>query len=45
MSLPEIHVETVDDPVRYSFAQIERACALAALLNRGKLVLVEPPRQ
>ena len=24
--------------------QIEKACTLAALLNRGKLVLVEPPR-
>ena len=43
MSLPEIHVETVDDPLRYSFAQIERACRIAQALNRGRLVLAEPP--
>jgi hypothetical protein len=45
MQIPGVHIETLHNPTRYSFAQIERACALAALLNRGKLVLVEPPRQ
>ena len=43
MSLPEIHVETVDNPVRYSFAQIERACRIAQALNRGRFVLAERP--
>ena len=45
MQIPGVHIETLHNPTRYSFAQIERACAMAALLNRGKLVLVEPPRQ
>jgi hypothetical protein len=44
MQIPGVHIETLHNPTRYSFSQIERACALAALLNRGKLVLVEPPR-
>ena len=44
MQIPGVHIETLHSPTRYSFTQIERACALAALLNRGKLVLVEPPR-
>ena len=44
MQIPGVHIETLHNPTRYSFAQIEKACTLAALLNRGKLVLVEPPR-
>ena len=43
MQVPGIHVETLEDPSRYSAAQIELACALAQMLNRGKLVLLEPP--
>jgi hypothetical protein len=43
VSLPDIHVETVDDPLRYSYAQIERACRIARTLNRGRFVLVERP--
>ena len=44
MQIPAVHIETLDNPTRYSREQIELACTLAALLNRGKLVLVEPPR-
>ena len=43
MSLPEIHVETVGNPLRYSFAQIELACRIAHALNRGRFVLAERP--
>jgi len=39
-----IQIETLQNPAQYTYAQIEKACSLAALLNRGKLVLVEPPR-
>ena len=43
MSLPDIHVETVDNPLQYAYAQIERACRIAQALNRGRFVLAEPP--
>jgi hypothetical protein len=43
VSLPQIHVETVGNPLRYSFAQIERACRIAQALNRGRFVLAERP--
>ena len=45
MQIPGVHIETLQNPVRYSPAQIEKACALAQLLDRGKLVLVEPPKR
>jgi hypothetical protein len=45
MQIPGVHIETLHNPTRYSFRQIEQACAIAALLNRGKLVLVEPPQR
>jgi hypothetical protein len=38
-----VHVETLENPVRYTHGQIETACAVAQILNRGKLVLVESP--
>jgi hypothetical protein len=41
VSLPKIHVETVDNTLRYSYAQIERACRIAEALNRGRFVLAE----
>jgi hypothetical protein len=45
MQIPAgVHIETLHNPVHYTYEQIERACAIAQLLNRGKLVLVEPPR-
>jgi hypothetical protein len=43
MQIPGVHIETLQNPVRYSYAQLERACVIAQLLNRGKLVLTEPP--
>ena len=43
MQIPDVHIETLQNPVRYTFVQIERACVIAQLLNRGKLVLTERP--
>ena len=45
MSQPGVHIETLLPPQRYSYAQIETACAVAAWLNRGRLILTEPPRR
>ena len=39
MQIPGVHIETLHNPVRYTYAQIEKACAIAQMLNRGKLVL------
>ena len=41
----QIHIETIHEPNRYTPGQIERACTIAQLLGRGKLVLVEAPGQ
>ena len=43
MDIPELRVETLQNPMRYTHAQIAKACALAQALNRGRLLLVEPP--
>jgi len=40
-----VNVETLQNPLRYSYAQIERACFIAQALNRGKLVLLERPQR
>jgi len=40
-----VHIETIQNPVRYTYAQIEQACKVAAALGRGKLILAEPPRR
>jgi hypothetical protein len=45
MPFPGVHIETLHNPARYTYAQIETACAVAGLLRRGKLLLVEPPQQ
>jgi len=45
MPLPGVHIETLYNPIRYTYAQIETACAVAQLLRRGKLLLVELPRR
>ena len=45
MQIPGVHIETLHNPVRYTYSQIEKACAIAQMLNRGKLVLVEPPNR
>jgi hypothetical protein len=42
---PPVHIETIHEPNRYTHGQIERACAIAQLLRRGKFVLVEAPGQ
>ena len=41
----QIHIETIHEPNRYTPGQIERACAIAQLLGRGKFVLAEAPGQ
>ena len=39
------HVETFTNPALYSVAEIELACAVAAVFSRdGKLILTYPPR-
>jgi hypothetical protein len=43
MQIPGVHIETLHNPIQYTYSQIEKACAIAQMLNRGKLVLVEPP--
>ena len=45
MQIPGVQIETLDNPRRYTYAQIERAQAIAQRLGRGKLVLVEPPER
>ena len=45
MGIPGVHIETVHNPIRYTYAQIEQACKVAAALGRGKLILAEAPRR
>jgi hypothetical protein len=45
MAAPGVHVETLLDPTRYSATQLDRASRIAAMLNRGTLVLAEPPQR
>ena len=45
MQIPGVHIETIHNPSRYTYAQIERACAIAQTLGRGKLVPVEAPKR
>ena len=40
-----VRIETIHEPNRYTHGQIERARVIAQLLGRGKLVLLESPRQ
>jgi hypothetical protein len=40
-----VHLETLQSPVRYTAAQLDRACAIAFVLKRGRFVLCEPPRR
>ncbi len=44
-SIPGAHIETLQNPVRYTDAQLDKASAIAHVLNRGKFVLCEPPRR
>ncbi len=43
--VPGVRIETLHNPAHYTYAQIETACALAQMLDRGKLVLAEQPRR
>lgn len=43
MQLPGVHLETIGNPVLYTPAQIDLAIQIAFVLQRGKLVLTEPP--
>jgi hypothetical protein len=43
MEIHSVHIETLHEPQSYSREQIEFASRLAAVLGRGRLVLVEPP--
>ena len=45
MQNPGVHIKTLHNPCRYTYAQIEKAHAIAQTLGRGKLVLVEPPER
>ena len=45
MQMPGVHIETIHNPSRYTYAQIDRACAIAQRLGRGKLVLIELPQR
>jgi hypothetical protein len=45
MGIPGVHIETIHNPIRYTYAQIEQACKVAAALRRGKLILAEAPRR
>jgi hypothetical protein len=43
--VPDVEIETLHDPARYSSVQIQRACRIARLLGRGRLILLEPPQR
>jgi hypothetical protein len=45
MPIPGIHIETLHSPQAYTPKQLDLACKVAGLLARGRLLLVEPPRQ
>lgn len=45
VQIPGVHVETLHSPQEYTPAQLDVACRLAYLLQRGLLVLLEPPRR
>lgn len=38
------HIETLKPPRMYGHAQIRQALLIAYTMNRGRLVLTEPPR-
>ena len=45
MQIPGFYIETLYNPARYTYAQIETACAIAQRFGRGKLLLVDAPRR
>jgi hypothetical protein len=38
-----VHIETLKSPDLYSQPQIDLACAVTSLINRGKFILCVPP--
>jgi hypothetical protein len=42
---PGVHLETLQSPTHYEPSQLDRACAIAAQLQRGRFILCEPPRR
>jgi hypothetical protein len=45
MHIPGAHIVTLQNPVRYTSAQIDKAAVIAHHLQRGQFVLCEPPRR
>jgi hypothetical protein len=45
MQIPGAMITTLANPKRYTAAQLDRACLIAAALNRGRLVLCEEPQR
>ena len=45
MHIPGAHIVTLYNPVEYTPAQLDKACAVAHLLQRGQFVLCEVPRR
>jgi hypothetical protein len=45
MPTPGLWIETLAKPQTYTDAQLDRACRIAYMLNRGKLVLCEGPQR
>lgn len=43
-SIQGVHLETLHNPVRYTYAQLDKAAAIAGALNRGKLIICEQPQ-
>lgn len=43
--IPGAWIETLKDPCAYTRHQLEVACMVASGLNRGRLILTEPPRR
>lgn len=43
--IPGAHIVTIHDPVTYTPAQIDKAAAIAHILQRGQFLLCEPPRR
>lgn len=42
-SIKGVHVETIRNPRDYTPTQLDLACRVAWIMQRGKLVLVEKP--
>jgi hypothetical protein len=45
MSIKGVMIETLANPARYTSAQLDRACAIAYAINRGRFILCEEPQR